>query len=103
MGETSGGGGVGVSLGEEWGSIASGTVEGPGTDVDDDAVGEWDPSTVGCECDAPCNSRGSESDSSLESLSGSESKSLSSRSRSASSGGNCTISGACGKSWASVE
>lgn len=97
MGETLGGGGGGVSMGEESGSI--GMVEGLGADVDDDAVGEWVPSTMGCEHDAPCNSQGSESDSSSESLSESKSESLSS----ASSGGDCTISGACGKSQASVE
>ena len=95
MGETSGGGDGGVSMGEESGSIG---MEGLGADIDDNAVGELNPSTVGCEHDAPRNSRGSELDSSSESLSESEYESL----LSASSGGNCMISGACGKSRASV-
>ena len=93
---------VGVSSGQESDSGAGGMMGGLGAGVDDEGVGGWQRSTMGCKRDVRCNSQCSESDPS-ESESLSESKLLSSRSRSTSRGGNCTISGACGKSWVSVE
>ena len=60
MAEVSGGGvstvEVGVPSGQESDSGVGGMVGGLGAGVDDEGVGGWQRSTMGCERDVRCNS-----------------------------------------------